>query len=54
MHFAKLSAEMVIMAKRVDLNLVAYFLSMAHAEAEDAVERATHRKSARSEDTNRP
>ena len=43
-YIAELSAEMVIMANRAGLDLVAYFLSMAHAEAEDAVERGQSAK----------
>ena len=38
-YIAEMSAEMARMASGAGLSLVSYFLSMAHAEAEDAVER---------------
>ena len=43
-YIAELSAEMVIMANHAGLNHLAYFLSMAHAEAEDAAERVQSTK----------
>ena len=45
-YIATMSAEMSLMASRAGLDLVAHFLSMAHAEAEDEVERASHQRSA--------
>ena len=43
-YIAEMSAEMARMASAAGLSLVSYFLSMAHAEAEDVVERAIRNK----------